>query len=186
MLVAVPVASMKTSFSGSNRCCSSLFQRRRALATSARCGSAACTVFFKTDAVPIEKSPDRTHRHRNPTLCQPLADLFQREIRLLIDQRQQKSGVRRQRRAPPAASGCGLSVTSLPNFPPAATAQPMRSPSIPRPPADAPLRAPTNQLLARGSRGSANRLNTPPACRPPTASIGLLSPKPPHLGTATT
>src|SRR5215471_18736716 len=92
MLVAVPVASMKTSFSGSNRCCSSLFQSRRAPATSARL-LRGVHGFFKTDAVPIEKSPDRTHRHRNPTL--------------------------------------------------------------------APLRAPTNHLLPRRSRGSANRSNTP-------------------------
>src|SRR5215469_15774237 len=43
----------------------------------------ACTVFFKADAVSVVKSPDRTHRHPNPPLCQALADLLQRQIGLL-------------------------------------------------------------------------------------------------------
>src|SRR5215472_10616628 len=99
ILVAVPVSSMKTSFLGSSLCWRAVFQWCRALATSGRCCSAACTVFFKADAVAVVKSPDRTHRRLNPMLCQALADLLQRQIGLLGDQRQQPARMRRQWRA---------------------------------------------------------------------------------------
>src|SRR5262249_37062285 len=88
--------------------------------------------------------------------------------------------------APPAASGCGPSVTWPPNSPSAAIDQPRRSPSIPLPPVAAPPRAPTSRPQRHRSRGSANPPNRPSACRPPTASMAPFSPKPPHLERCTT
>ena len=52
------LSSINTSRAGSSIPCSRI-QRRRARATSARCRSAACRLFFEGDAVSIEKTPER-------------------------------------------------------------------------------------------------------------------------------
>jgi hypothetical protein len=78
MLVAVPVSSRNTSRRGSSHGWR-FFHTSRA-ATSARCGSAACTVFFKADAVPLEEPPDRAHANPHAALAQQPAGLFRGEI----------------------------------------------------------------------------------------------------------
>src|SRR5215813_6276820 len=98
--VLAEVSSMNTSRAGSNRPCSR-FQRRRARATSARSCSAARKLFFEGDLVALKKPPHRcpatgylvlAHRADHPVQCQ---------VRLHLDQRQQKVRVFFQRRCAP-------------------------------------------------------------------------------------
>jgi hypothetical protein len=49
--------------------------------------------------VPVEKPPYRAHGNPNLAFRQPFANLLEREVRSLTDQRQEKILVRRQRRA---------------------------------------------------------------------------------------
>src|SRR5579863_7031084 len=56
--VLTAVSSINTNRAESSITCSRI-QRRRARATSARCRSAACRLFFKGDSVAIEKTPER-------------------------------------------------------------------------------------------------------------------------------
>ena len=69
MLVLAAVSSINTSRAGVSMPCLRI-QRRRARATSARCRSAACRLFFESDAVSIEKPPERTAAGSNPLLAQ--------------------------------------------------------------------------------------------------------------------
>src|SRR6266536_3232350 len=72
MLVLTAVSSINTSRAGSSMPCSRI-QRRRARATSARCRSAACRLFFKGDVVAVEKTPERAATGFDPPpALQPL------------------------------------------------------------------------------------------------------------------
>src|SRR5712672_48032 len=84
-LVLTAVSSINTSRAGSSRPCSRI-QRRRARATSARCRSAACRLFFKGDSVAIEKTPERATASSNPSLAQLCDGLHQSQVRLLGNQ----------------------------------------------------------------------------------------------------
>src|SRR5271157_5087513 len=83
--VLTAVSSINTSRAGSSIPCSRI-QRRRARATSARCRSAACRLFFKGDSVAIEKTPERATAGSNPSLAQLSDGLHQSQVRLLGDQ----------------------------------------------------------------------------------------------------
>src|SRR5437016_847697 len=96
MLVLVPVSSMKTRCAGSSEPRLARHSSRAA-ATSGRSCSAACTVFFEADAVPVVEAPDRAHRDLETALAQPAPDLLERQVGLFADQTEQPIAVRRQR-----------------------------------------------------------------------------------------
>src|SRR4249919_1190137 len=83
--VLTAVSSINTSRAGSSRPCSRI-QHRRARATSARCRSAACRLFFKGDSMAIEKTPERATAGSNPSLAQLCDGLYQSQVRLLGNQ----------------------------------------------------------------------------------------------------
>src|SRR5579883_1179635 len=80
--VLTAVSSIKTSRAGSRKPCSRI-QRRRARATSSRCRSVACRLFFKGDVVTIEKTPERAAAGSNSPLAQLCKRLHQRQVRML-------------------------------------------------------------------------------------------------------
>src|SRR5215472_17219617 len=91
---------MNTSRAGSNRPCSR-FQRRRARATSARSCSAARKLFFEGDLIALKKPPHRCPATGNLMLAHRADQLVQCQVRLHLDQRQQKVRVFFQRRCAP-------------------------------------------------------------------------------------
>src|SRR5580704_16142168 len=102
MLVLTAVSSINTSWAGSSMPCSRI-QRRRARATSARCRSAACRLFFKGDVVAVEKTPERAAAGFNPPLAQLCNRLDQGQVPLFSNQRQDLGRELFQRRNAPAA-----------------------------------------------------------------------------------
>jgi hypothetical protein len=100
--VLTAVSSINTSRAGSSMPCSRI-QRRRARATSARCRSAACRLFFEGDVVPIEKPPERTATGLNPPLAQLCNRLHQSQVWLLSNQSQNLGRSLLQRRNASAA-----------------------------------------------------------------------------------
>src|SRR5437899_2115959 len=87
ILVLTAVSSINTSRAGSSMPCSRI-QRRRARATSARCRSAACRLFFEGDAVSVEKTPERAAAGSNPPPAQLCNGLHQSQVRLFGNQSQ--------------------------------------------------------------------------------------------------
>src|SRR3954447_15675341 len=100
--VLTAVSSMNTSRAGSNMPCSRI-HRRRASATSARCCSAACRLFFEGDAVPVEKPPERAAAGFDPPLAQFRNRFDQGQIRLFGNESQDRAGELFQRRNASAA-----------------------------------------------------------------------------------
>jgi hypothetical protein len=88
---------MNTSRAGSSMPWSRI-QRRRDRATSARCCSAARRLFFEGDLVALEKAPDGGTTAGNPSLAHCINDFIQRQVRLPINQPQQKLRMLFQRR----------------------------------------------------------------------------------------
>src|SRR5262249_29340604 len=101
ILVLAAVSSTNTSRAGSNMPCSRI-QRLRARATSARSCSAARRLFFESDLVALEEAPHRGATARNFVLAHRQNDPIQRQIRLLLDQTQQKIRMLLQWRDAPA------------------------------------------------------------------------------------
>src|SRR4029077_7015720 len=102
MVVFTEVSSMKTRLDElSMRCCR--IQCRRARATSARCCSAARRLFFKADAVALQKTPERTAAARYSLPVHGHDELFERPVRLFGDHRQNRVRMVLQRRPAPAA-----------------------------------------------------------------------------------
>src|SRR5437763_8633045 len=101
-LVLTAVSSINTSRAGSSMPCSRI-QRRRARATSARCRSAACRLFFKGDVVSVEKPPERTAAAFDPPLAQRCNRLDQGQVRLFGTQSQDLGDGRVERRNASAA-----------------------------------------------------------------------------------
>src|SRR5712691_9536317 len=97
MLVLTAVSSIKTRWAGSSRPCSRI-QRRRARATSARCRSAACRLFFEGDVVPDEKPRKRALAGSYSSLEQLHKRLLQGQIRPLGNKSQNSFRLRFQRR----------------------------------------------------------------------------------------
>src|SRR5262245_17418546 len=87
MLVLTAVSSINTSRAGSSMPCSRI-QRRRARATSARCRSSACRLFFEGDTVSAKETRKRTLAGLNPSLEQLRNRLQQSQVRSLGDQGQ--------------------------------------------------------------------------------------------------
>src|SRR6266446_5040238 len=87
MFVLTAVSSINTSRAGSSMPCSRI-QRRRARATSARCRSAACRLFFEGDAVSVEKTPERAAAGSNPPPAQLCNRLQQSQVWLFGNQSQ--------------------------------------------------------------------------------------------------
>src|SRR5208282_2221231 len=102
MFVLTAVSSINTSRAGSNMPCSRI-QRRRARATSARCRSAACRLFFNGDVVPVEKPPERAAAGFNPPLAQFCNRLYQGQVVLFGNQSQNLGRELFQRRNASAA-----------------------------------------------------------------------------------
>src|SRR6201997_1698722 len=100
--VLTAVSSINTNRAESSIPCSRI-QRRRACATSARCRSAACRLFFKGDVVSVEKPPERTAAGFDPPLAQLCNRLNQSQVRLLGNQSQDLSRELVQRRDASAA-----------------------------------------------------------------------------------
>src|SRR4029077_19140227 len=72
-------------------------------ATSARCRSAACRVFFEGDVVSVEKPPERAAAGFDPPLAQLCNRLNQGQVRLFGNQSQNLGGELFQRRSTSAA-----------------------------------------------------------------------------------
>ena len=88
ILVVAPVSSIKTRCAGSRSGCASNHASRR-VATSGRCCSLACAVFFDRDAVAVEEAPDRAGRETGAMLApEQVRHLDQRDVHLRIDRRQ--------------------------------------------------------------------------------------------------
>src|SRR5205823_8995359 len=87
--VLTAVSSINTSRAGSNMPCSRI-QRRRARATSARSCSAARRLFFESNLVTLKEAPDRGAAARNLVLAHRQNHFVQRQVRLLLNQTQQK------------------------------------------------------------------------------------------------
>src|SRR5215470_5600802 len=87
MLVLTAVSSIKTRWAGSSRPCSRI-QRRRARATSARCRSAACRLFFEGDVMTLEEPPQRAPACANSQFAQRCKEFLEGGIRLLFNKPQ--------------------------------------------------------------------------------------------------
>src|SRR6516162_1127524 len=112
IFVFAAVSSMKTRRAGSNMPCSRI-QRRRARATSARCCSAARRLFFERNFVALKETPDRGAAARNAVLVHRQNYFIQRQVRLLLDQPQQKVRMLLQRRDA-SAPWLGYAAATLP------------------------------------------------------------------------
>ena len=89
ILVVAPVWSMKTSRSRSRSGCSSN-QIQRLSATSGRCCSAACAVFFKSDPPPVEETPQRCDTDWGTALPHERLEFSQGDVRRHLDLGQQE------------------------------------------------------------------------------------------------
>ncbi len=99
ILVLVPVSSMKTSSLASRAGCSA-FHVCRASATSGRSRSAACSVFFEADPVPLEEPADRgLGRDQPKAIGYPLFKFHQGQVRLRRHKLQKPVCMGLQRRA---------------------------------------------------------------------------------------
>src|ERR1700747_1605180 len=85
--VLTAVSSIKTSRAGSRKPCSRI-QRRRDRATSSRCRSVACRLFFKGDVVTVEKAPERAAAGSNSPLAQLCKHLHQGQVWMLSNHSQ--------------------------------------------------------------------------------------------------
>ena len=101
MLVVTAVSSMNTRRVESSNPCSRI-HRRRARATSARLRSAACRLFFESDAVASEEAGQRATASPNSPLVQRRNDLSQRAVRPLTDESEDPLRVLLQRRNTPS------------------------------------------------------------------------------------
>src|ERR1700693_6371662 len=97
MFVLVPVSSRNTKRARSKEG-ESCRQRSRSCATSARSCSLACRIFFKAEAVSLEKPPNRDPAGLDLADPQHGAELVQRQVRLLRRQGEQYRFVILQRR----------------------------------------------------------------------------------------
>ena len=97
ILVLAAVSSTNTKRAGSNMPCSRI-QRRRARATSARSCSAAYRLFFECNLMTLKETPDRSAAAPNLVLAHCQNHFVQCQVRLLLNQIQQKIRILLQRR----------------------------------------------------------------------------------------
>src|SRR6266436_7231590 len=106
IFVLAAVSSMNTSRAELSMACRR-FQHRRARTTSARSCSAARRLFFEADDVALEEAPHGSATACDPVLVHRRDHLIQRQIRLLLNQREQPRRMYLQWRPAPAARlGC--------------------------------------------------------------------------------
>src|ERR1700675_4986502 len=106
ILVVTDVSSIKTSRRLRNDDCSA-FNSARAAATSGRSCSAACSVFFERDAVPLVKSPNRGSADlQSFSRSEPDADLIRCQIGVKGPEMEQPLPIWVERGA--TVSGAGL------------------------------------------------------------------------------
>src|SRR5665647_519678 len=111
ILVVTDVSSIKTSRRARKDDCSA-FSAARAAATSGRSCSAACSVFFERDAVPLVKSPNRGSADlQSFGRCEPCADLIECQIGFSGHQIEQPLLMRPKRRATVAGAGLRCDAT---------------------------------------------------------------------------
>ncbi len=84
MFVVMPVSSMKISFAGS-RDGRSAAHAARAAATSGRCCSAACAVFFIGHLPAVKEAPQRADAHTRAAACEFVLKFSQRDVACLGD-----------------------------------------------------------------------------------------------------
>jgi hypothetical protein len=109
MLVLTAVSSRNTSRAGSSSPCSRI-QRRRARVTSARCRSAACSVFSESNVVSIEKNARASCGCTNPPLAPHRNGLYQSPVGLFGNHRQYlRRELVQRRNASSARLCCGAS-----------------------------------------------------------------------------
>src|SRR5258708_16894032 len=114
--VVTDVSSIKTSRRAHKDDCSA-FSAARAAATSGRSCSAACSVFFERDAVPLVKSPNRGSADlQSFGRSEPCADLIECQIGFSGHQIEQPLLMRLERRA--TVSGAGLRCDATRCMPP--------------------------------------------------------------------
>ena len=117
-MVETAVSSINTRRAGSRKPCSRI-QRRRARATSARFRSAACRLFFRSNAVTGEKSRERATASWNSPLAQRQNDLIQRDVRLLTNELEDSLRVLLQwRNTPSAGHRIGSPIVAIALQPP--------------------------------------------------------------------
>ena len=116
-LVLTAVSSINTSRAGSSMPCSRI-QRLRARATSARCRSAACRLFFEGDTVATVKPRKRTLAGVNTPPAELRDRLHQRQVWMLCNHSQYpRRGLLQWRNAPSAGfrrSASGLAPVLMP------------------------------------------------------------------------
>src|SRR5450631_836490 len=105
------VSSINTSRRACKDDCSA-FSAARAAATSGRSCSAACSVFFERDAVPLVKSPNRGSADlQSFGRSEPCADLIECQIGFSGHQIEQPLLMRFERRATVSGAGLGCDAT---------------------------------------------------------------------------
>ena len=112
-LLCSTLSSINTSLAGSRNPCSRI-QRRRALATSARCCSAARKLFFNSDVMACEEAPKCGAAAVDSVLAHRRNDLIQRQIRLLSDKSEYPLRMSLQRRNASSAWFWPRNALSLP------------------------------------------------------------------------
>ena len=112
-LVLTAVSSINTSRAGSSIPCSRI-QSRRARATSSRCRSAACRLFFKSDVVATEKTPERTATGSNSPLAQLCNRFYQGQVWLLSNESENLGRELFQRRNASARAASAQHFSSRP------------------------------------------------------------------------
>src|SRR5215470_16330332 len=117
MLVLTAVSSIKTRWAGSSSPCSRI-QRRRARATSARCRSAACRLFFKGDVVTLEEPPQRAPAAANSPFAQRCEQFLEGGIWLFFNKLQYQCHVFFQPRCAPPARFWRRAACFTPMLPP--------------------------------------------------------------------
>src|SRR3977135_36336 len=105
ILVVTAVSLISARGAGSSMPCSRT-QRRRARATSARLRSAACRLFFDSDAVASKEPGERAPAAWDSPLVQRRNNLTQRDVRLLTDEGDNPLRVFLQWRRTPSPGAC--------------------------------------------------------------------------------
>ena len=117
MLVLTAVSSIKTRWAGSSSPCSRI-QRRRARATSARCRSAACRLFFKGDVMTPEEPPQCAPAAANSPFAQRREQFLEGGIWLFFNKPQYQCRVLLQPGCAPPARLWRCAACFTPVLPP--------------------------------------------------------------------
>src|SRR5215475_12024247 len=117
MLVLTAVSSRNTRRAGSSKPCSWI-QRRRARATSARCRSAACRLFFNGDVMTLEEPPQGGPAGANSPFAQHRDQFHEGGVWLLFNKSQYQRRVFVERGGAPSARLWRHTAGTMPALPP--------------------------------------------------------------------